>query len=75
MRGCICEWELPPPSVRCRWLAGAPKAQHSALPSQGQIQLQGMAAMGPVSSSCFGRTARGGSRGTAAYKEGKLKKE
>lgn len=56
------EWGVvPPPTVhRCRWLAGAPKAQHSALPSQGQIQLQVWLLWGQFPPLVFGRTARAG---------------
>lgn len=56
------EWGVvPPPTVhRCRWLAGAPKAQHSALPNQGQIQLQVWLLRGQFPPLVFGRTARAG---------------
>lgn len=56
------EWGVvpPPPVHRCRWLAGAPKAQHPALPSQGQIQLQGWLLWGQFPPLVFGRTARAG---------------
>lgn len=56
------EWGVvPPPTVhRCRWLAGAPKAQHSALPNQGQIQLRVWLLWGQFPPLVFGRTARAG---------------
>lgn len=50
----------PPTVHRCRWLAGAPKAQHSALPSQGQVQLQVWLLRGQFPPLVFGRTARAG---------------
>lgn len=57
----LCVGISAPPTVhRYTWLAGAPKAQHSALPSQGQIPAPGMAAMGPVSSSYFWQDVQGG---------------
>lgn len=78
-RGCVCALSggvVPPPTVhRCRWLAGAPKAQHSALPNQGQIQLQVWLLWGQFPPLVFGRTARAGpgrQRDSRLY-EGKLK--
>lgn len=56
----VCKLSLLATVHRCTWLAGAPKAQHSALPSQGQIPAPGMAAMGPVSSSYFWQDVQGG---------------